>query len=55
LIAIGRHLAGVGQKTTVLPPIVNHFDVVPGSLVCDVMLRTVPNGDTTLLENRTLN
>jgi hypothetical protein len=27
---------------TVLPPIVRHFDVVPGSLVCDVMLRTVP-------------
>jgi hypothetical protein len=40
LITIGRLLAGDwGQNTTVLPPIVRHFDVVPGSLVCDVMLR----------------
>jgi hypothetical protein len=43
LIAIGRRLAG--KKTTVFHPIVCHFYVVPGSLVCDVMLCAVPNGD----------
>jgi hypothetical protein len=46
LITIGHRLAGdKGKKTTNLAPIVRHFDVVPGSLVCDVMLSAVPNGD----------
>jgi hypothetical protein len=28
-----------------LPPIIRHFEAIPGSLVCDVMLHAVPNGD----------
>jgi hypothetical protein len=42
LIAIGSLFSGdLGQKATVLPLIVRHFDVVPGSLVCqcEIMLR----------------
>jgi hypothetical protein len=39
------------KKLSFLPPIVRHFDVVPGSLVCDVMLRAVPNGDVIVYGN----